>query len=145
MHDTPARVTWQNFQNHLNALYLYSKGQRQGTWRICLNLPWHPEQQRGGGREAHSQEESPSSFCLPGPTGQEEKVRHRGGSRRVITCATPVTNSGTPSDVSIFSQRHRMVITSRDSLRSSQGIGKGRDRKGGKGHSKHTQWLPDKH
>lgn len=68
-----------------------------------------------------------------------EKVRDGGGSRWVITCATPVTNSGTPSDVSIFSQRHRMVITSRDSLRSSQGMGRGRDRKGRRGHSKHTQ------
>lgn len=85
-------------------------------------------------------------FLPAGPhRAEREKVRHRRGSRWVITCATPVTNSGTPSDVSIFSQRHRMVITSRDSLRSSQGVGRGRDRKGRRGHSKHTQWLPDKH
>ena len=97
------------------------------------------------GREAFRKRES--IWSLPGPrrAGREE-VRHGGGSRRVITCATPVTNSGTPSDVSIFSQRHRMVITSRDSLRSSRGregkVGAGRGRRG---HSKHTQWLPDKH
>lgn len=82
-------------------------------------------------REARSQEGSPSVLPARPHRAGREKVRHRGGSRWVITCATPVTNSGTPSDVSIFSQRHRMVITSRDSLRSSRGqVGRGRGRKG---------------
>lgn len=83
-------------------------------------------------REAHTLLGGESiSLLLARPhRAGKEKVRYRGGSRWVITCATPVTNSGTPSDVSIFSQRHRMVITSRDSLRSSQGVGRGRDRKG---------------
>lgn len=38
-----------------------------------------------------------------------------------ITWATPVTSKGTPSEVSIFSQRQRMVITSRDILRRQAG------------------------
>lgn len=38
-----------------------------------------------------------------------------------ITWATPVTSRGTPSEVSIFSQRQRMVITSRDILRRQAG------------------------
>lgn len=39
------------------------------------------------------------------------------GLLKCITWATPVTSRGTPSEVSIFSQRQRMVITSRDILR----------------------------
>lgn len=38
------------------------------------------------------------------------------GLFKCITWATPVTARGTPSDVSIFSQRQRMVIISRDIL-----------------------------
>ena len=104
----------------------------QGRWG---SIGIHPATQRsrGGSRGERGTLSGVESIgsCLPGPAGQEERrLDTEEGSRWVITCATPVTNSGTPSDVSIFSQRHRMVITSRDSLRSSQGVGRGRDRKG---------------
>lgn len=108
-------------------------------------LSWPPTSSRGRrlGKEAPSQRAPVWLWpARPHRAGREE-VRHGGGSRWGITCATPVTNSGTPSDVSIFSQRHRMVITSRDSLRSSQRAG-GRGGNGEEGHSKHTQ-LPDQH
>ncbi len=46
----------------------------------------------------------------------------------VITWATPVTSKGTPSEVSIFSQRQRMVIISRESLCGGDGGGGERER-----------------
>lgn len=48
------------------------------------------------------------------------------GIFKCITWATPVTSRGTPSEVSIFSQRQRMVITSRDILRRQAGGGSSR-------------------